>query len=413
MLWTDKYAPKKMDAVVGNPEALERMKVWALEWDRGSRKPPLFVYGPPGCGKTCAAHAIANTYGWEILEMNASDIRDKGRIGDIIGTASSNSTLSGALKLVLVDEVDGAVERGGVSAIYEITKGALQPMIIVANDAWDPPLSPLRTACTLVEMRRVNVRSVFSRLREISHSENLSVGEEKLEAIAENSRGDLRSAINDLQSLGGFADAEIFERDREKNIFDSVRKVFKGKTYDEGKEALRGLEVEPDMFARWIDENVPREYENPEDVARAFDSLSRADVFFGRIRNRQYWGFLRYVNDLTTAGVSLAKKEPYHKFTKYSFPEVIKKLSASKGKRAKEKKILEKIGARCHSSVKRSREFFPLVKLMFKKAQDATTITSYFGFDEEDLLYFGIGKEKKKIEKPKGKEKKKTEAKEK
>lgn len=406
MLWTDKYAPKRIEDVVGNPEALERMKVWALEWNRGARKPPLFVYGPTGCGKTCAAHAIACTHGWEMFEMNASDIRDKERIISIVGAASSNSTLSGAPKLILIDEVDGAVERGGVAAIYEIAKSALQPMIIVANDAWDQSLASLRTSCTLIEMRRVNVRSIASRLREIAHTEKLSVGEEKLEAIAENSRGDLRSAINDLQSLGGFADAELFERDREKNIFDSVRKVFKGKTYDEGKEALRGVEVEPEMFSRWIDENVPREYEKPEDVARAFDSLSRADVFFGRIRNRQYWGFLRYVNDLTSAGVSLSKEEPYHKFTKYSFPEFIKKLSASKGKRAKEKKILEKIGIRCHASVKRSREHLPLVKLMLKKAEDPGTIAAYFAFDEEDLLYFGIGKEKKKAEKGKDKKKK-------
>jgi replication factor C large subunit len=405
MLWTDKYAPKNIDEIVGNPEAREKMKVWALDWNRGERKPPLLLFGPTGVGKTCSAHAIAKTYGWELLEMNASDSMDKKSVEGALSIASSTSSLSGALKIIVVDEIDGVAERGGISAVYEVVKAARQPMIIIANDAWGQTMAPLRTACVAVEMRRVNVRSVASKLKEIAHAEALDNPEEMIETIAENSKGDLRSAITDLQALAGAKDADTVERDRERNVFDSVRKVFKGKTYWEAKEALIGLDVEPEMFARWIDENVPKEYDAPEDIARAFDSLSRADVFYGRIRNRQYWGFLRYFNDLTTAGVALAKKEPYHRFVKYDFPQVIKKLSASKSRRAREKKVLGKIGDRTHASTRRARSFLPVAKLMMK--ENAGETAAYFRFDEEDLAYFGIGKGKEKKAETKTKRRKK------
>ncbi len=393
MLWTDKYSPKKIDEVIGNPEAMEKIKVWALEWSRGARKPPLFLYGPPGIGKTCLGRALANTHGWEFLEINASDVSDKDKLEKVLSAASSSSTLSGSLKLIFIDEVDGAPGRGVVPAIYEAVKNTRQPMMIVANDAWDQSLASLRTACTTLEMRRVNVRSIASKLKEMAKAEKLEMADEKAELISENSGGDLRAAINDLQSLAWKEEGGLSEREREKKIYDCVRKILKAADYDSAKGANRGLDMDPEMFFRWIEENVPREYEKPADLARAFNSLSRADVFYGRVRNRQYWGFLRYFYDFTTAGVALAKEEPYHKFTKYDFPNYIRKMGASKSRRAKEKKILGKIGARTHASNRRSRDALPMVKLMMKKGEDEAAVTRYFGFDEEDVAFL-TGKKK-------------------
>ncbi|MFH1447470.1 MAG: replication factor C large subunit [Candidatus Micrarchaeota archaeon] len=399
MLWTQKYAPMTIDEVVGNADARERIKVWALEWGRGNRKHPLLIAGPPGIGKTCVAHTICNSSGWDLLEINATDTRNKKNMERLLGMASTTSTLSGNLKLIFIDEVDGSLERGGGSAIYEITKNALQPMILVANNPWKPSMAPLRTACTLIEMRRVNVRSIGARLRKIVESEGISIPEELIEKIAHNNNGDMRSAINDLQSVSESGiENTLGDRDRRKDIFHCLRNVFKSTGYWDAKESIYGLDVDWDMYTRWVEENIPREYDRPEDVARAFDSASRADVFKGRIRRRQYWGLMRYCNDLLTAGIALSKEQPYHRFVKYSFPQVIKKLSASKSKRAKEKKVLQRIGAACHVSVKRGREYLPLVKLMLKKHETGTT--TFFRFDEDDITHL-VGKRRKLKEKGK------------
>ncbi|MFH0818127.1 MAG: replication factor C large subunit [Candidatus Micrarchaeota archaeon] len=393
MLWSEKHSPKNIDEVIGNPDALEKIKVWALEWSRGARKPPIFIYGPPGIGKTCLARALASTYGWEYLEINASDVSDKEKIEQILSAAGESSTLSGALKLIFIDEVDGAPGRGVVPAIYDAAKNTRQPMMIAANDAWEQSISSLKTVCMQIELKRVNVRSIASRLKKIAGAENLGINEEQAEAVADNSGGDLRAAINDLQSLAWLDEGGLMEREREKNTYDCVRRVLKAKTYDEAKGATRGVDLEPEMLARWIDENVPREYETPGDIARAFNSLSRADVFYGRIRNRQYWGFLRYFSDLVTAGVALAKEEPYHKFARYDFPNYIRKMGATKSRRAKEKKILEKIGAKTHSSNRRARSALGMVKLMMKNGESEESVARYFLFDEEDVAFL-TGKKK-------------------
>jgi len=241
-------------------------------------------------------------------------------------------------------------------------------------------------------MRKVNSRTIASLLKRIAEHEKLSVSEEVVTNIAGSSSGDLRSAINDIQALGegevGAAEV-IGHRDRERNIFDSVRAVFKAMEYKEAREVMWGVD-DREMFVRWIEENIPLEYEKGCDIANAFERLSRADVFDGRIMRRQYWGFLRYSSDLATAGVALAKEEPYHKFVKYQFPKIIRALGSSRGERAMRKGIGMRVGRKCHVSSKDATSLFiPLLKLLCKESGNAERVQGYFEFDDEEMEYIG------------------------
>ena len=60
---------------------------------------------------------------------------------------------------------------------------------------------------------------------------------------------------------------------------------------------------------KWVEENIPREYKKNPDIARAFDALSIADTFFGRIRRWQYYRFYVYIYNLLSAGIAIAKEE--------------------------------------------------------------------------------------------------------
>ncbi len=400
MLWSDKYRPKNLEQFVGNGDVVEEVKRWAMDWDRNKAGKPILLSGSPGVGKSTLVYALAGSMCWPVVEMNASNLRDEESVRRIVGEASASNTLFGGRRLVLIDEVDGLqrADRGGSKAIIELLKNPAQPVILTANDVWKPSLATLRSYCNMQPMRKVNSRTIASLLRKIAEKEGLKVPDETLTSIANNSAGDLRSAINDLQALGegGVGAASIIGyRDREKGIFDSVRAVLKATSYEEARDVMRGVD-DRDMFVKWIEENIPLEYEKPEDIERAFERLSRADVFEGRIIRRQYWGFMRYSNDLATAGVALAKEEPYHKFVKYQFPRIISALGRSRGERAMNREIGRKIGRRCHVSSKDAVELYlPLIKLFSKESSNIEKVQDYFEFEDEEMEYI-VGKKAEK-----------------
>ncbi|HEV8289916.1 MAG TPA: replication factor C large subunit [Candidatus Norongarragalinales archaeon] len=351
--WAQKHAPKNLDEVAGNTEAREEMKRWALEFERGKPQKPLLISGPPGVGKSAAAVAMALQFEWDLVESNAGELRNKEALARLMGLSTASMGLFGNRRLLLIDEVDAAFDRGEIPEVVTIVKEAKQPLVLIANDIWNPRLAPIRFLCKPVEFKGVNWKSIEGLLNKISRAEGVDCG--FAETIARSCEGDLRSAINDLQAscAGGGSGAllSMGKRDREENVFDAVRGVFHAKSYIDAVRAADGIDVDLDTFTKWIAENVTAEYDGRAgDVASAFNWLSRADVFQGRIRRRQHWGFLRYIRPLALAGVALSRTESTRAFVKYSFPSILKKLSASKQSREMLKSASLKVGNATHES---------------------------------------------------------------
>lgn len=368
-LWTVKYAPQVVDDIAGNDESKSLAKKWALEWSRGKKQKPLLVYGPSGSGKTALAHALASEFGWTLVESSSSDVRNEKALDRKFGSASTSGLFG--MRLLVIDDLDSVFDRGEVPALLELLSSAEQPMVLCANDVWDPKLSKIRAECIKVELKKINKTTVKSVLKKIAEAEKIPFEtaefQKYVEEIAESCGGDLRGAIIDFQS--GF----VSERERGQDVFKNVAAVLKGSFNS-------ALQVEPDdfdLFLRWIEENIPNEYEKPDDVARAFDAFSRSDVFKGRIMRRQNYGLLKFVRAMAFGGVAAAKKEPYRKFSSYQFPSIIRMLGASKGERALIKSISAKAGEKMHSSDKDA--FQSLVLL-----DSPGSLAGYFGLTEDE-----------------------------
>ncbi|MFH1235243.1 MAG: replication factor C large subunit [Candidatus Diapherotrites archaeon] len=342
-LWTGTFLPKDWNEFVGNSEIVERAQLWAKAWNAGKKQKPLLLYGGPGNGKTTLAILLAKTAGWSVFELNASDFRNKDSIERMAGAASQGASFSGKPRLVLLDEVDGlqAADRGGAGAISQILKESQNPVILTANNIYeDQKLAPIRAQCELLQLKKINYLSIAKRLREICTAEGIQFEHDAIELLAKNSSGDFRSALLDLQTLSlkgsvSMKDVESMGgREREENIFATVRTLFKAKTIEESRKARFKSEVDSELLARWVEENIPTEFDYS-DTARAFDFFSRGDIFEGRIFKRQDYGMRRYSMDLMTACAPLSREKEYHGWTQYQFPQLLRKLSASLGARYK------------------------------------------------------------------------------
>ncbi len=405
MLWSEKHKPRKLEDIIGHTQAAEKLTEWAKAWTKGKKQKAIVLSGGAGVGKTAIAHALANEFDFELFEMNASDVRDSKTIDKIAGLAAVSRTFSGKMRLILFDEIDGLTgteDRGGASAVGRIVKEPQCLVILTANDIWDIKLRGIVFACDRIELKKVNYLSIANFLDKIAKKEHVKVDKEILRKIAENCNGDIRSAINDLQQIAegreeiSEKDAEILmKRDREENMFDITRVILKTMDFNTSRNILNSTSEDPDFVLKWIDENLPKEYKKPEDLFRAYEYLSKADIYMGRIHNRQHWGFLRYANDLMSAGVSVSKDAKYPGFTMYSFPSVIKYLSSSKAEREMRKTIAGKIAKAVHTSTRTAiQDYLPMYLELMKDKELAPRIAAQFDLSEEELEFLKAKKPK-------------------
>ena len=368
MLWTEKYSPKKISEVMGQKTPVEQFTTWYQNWKPGKRA-ALFA-GPPGVGKTCLTEALAIEKNLEVIELNASDYRTSSQIKEVIGQSMKQHSLFKKGKIFLIDEIDGLSgreDRGGPGEIVKIIQESKFPIILTVNDQWSSKLSKLKTHCQLINFGKVNIWGIVKKLEEICQKENIKCSKDIIKQLAKISEGDLRSAINDLEMLSKgkkeiiVKDLEgLGKREREENVFDTLKIIFKTKSPIASRMSIQNVDKDPDEIFWWIEQNIANEYENPEEIAKAYEMLSRADIFRGRISREQYWKLLKYMIDLMTIGVALSKKEMYRKFSRYEYPDRIKYFGMTKFKRAKEKQQLLELSSQLHCSTKKIRmEFLP------------------------------------------------------
>ncbi len=394
--WTEKYRPRSLKEIRGQNKALQEIRKWMEDLKAGKKIKALLLVGPPGSGKTSAAYAIAYDLGYEPVEINASDMRDREHLEKILQNLKAPSLLTMKPRLIILDEVDAIPRQEGsalASLVKKIVSSGEAPVIMTANDAYERHMYEIRNMSIMVKFYRLRQATVMAVLRDICRKEGIRVPDSVLALIAKNSQGDLRAAINDLEALAkGTSDLtkmlgkSFAKRDVEKDVFDVLTSVFYGTNCTLTRIDAMNSDVDPDLLLRWVEENVPYAYSGKE-LAQAYEYLSLADLVKSRIIRTNNWGLFVYYIELMTVGVC-ASKSVKPKGVRFKFPELMKTLSQTKVERAAAKEVLKRMAEKLHLSTKVVRqEVLPLILIDAKREKKLTKkLAEELRMDPDELV---------------------------
>ncbi|KAI1083957.1 replication factor RFC1 C terminal domain-containing protein [Whalleya microplaca] len=265
-LWTVKYAPTQASHICGNKAGVEKIQNWLRNWHKarkynfqkrgadgmgGARA--IIVSGPPGIGKTTAAHLAAKLEGYDVLESNASDSRSKKLVEAGVSEVMNNTSLNGYFagdgkkvdkekkNIVLVmDEVDGmsAGDRGGVGALAKFCKKTEVPLILICNERKLPKMKPFDFVTFDIKFQRPQIDQIRSRMMTICHREGLKLSPQVLDALIEGSNRDIRQIINMMSTVK--LDQTSMDYDQSKNMSKAWEKSIVLKPWDICQKMLGG-----------------------------------------------------------------------------------------------------------------------------------------------------------------------------
>ncbi len=390
--WVERHRPKSFEEIKGQSEAIRKIVNFVESFNNGiltkKGKKALILHGPPGIGKTTLVHVLALETKSEIFELNASDLRNKGKLQEILKPAMEQQSLFEKNKVILVDEADGisAVDRGGLTELITLIEVSKYPVIVTANDIWNSKFSGLRKKAEIIELKEINYNSIKDVLISILRKENKFIDNDVLTKISVKAKGDLRAAINDLQAISKLENPrsiDFDERNKETSIFNALKIVFKGKPNESTLRVYDSVNMSLDEIILWVEKNIPEEYSG-EELFRAYDLLSKVDVFKGRIYKQQYWRFMAYENIFLSYGISASKKMLKSGFTSYKKPTRILKIWMNNQRTMKKKSIAEKYGRHVHVGKKRAMNEFPIIKQIIKSNP---SIQKELKLNEEEIAY--------------------------
>ncbi|XP_061721064.1 replication factor C subunit 1 [Cydia pomonella] len=344
-MWVEKYKPQSLKQIIGQHGEASNVKKlcnWLTKWyvnrkaklpkpspwaknDDGGYYKAALLSGPPGVGKTTTVTLVCKELGFDVVEFNASDTRNKTLIKEQIGELLTTTSLSGYAKgmtgkqavskkhVLVMDEVDGMAgneDRGGLQELISLIKTASVPIICMCNDRNSQKMRSLVNYCYDLRFNRPRVDQIKAAMMSVCCKEGIKVPGEALSQLIVAANQDVRQTLNLLSMWAvdrGRADADRLARDAsqtKKDIklgpWEAIRKVFSAEEHKS-----MSIHDKSDLFfydyslaPLFVQENYLQvaphcpKHEVLERLSRAADSISVGDLVEARIRGSQAWSLL-------------------------------------------------------------------------------------------------------------------------
>jgi replication factor C large subunit len=314
-MWSEKYRPQIISDMIGNEESRAAILEWFAKWKKGTK--PLLLVGPPGIGKTTIAYLVAKQFGYDMIGLNASDVRSKSRINEILMPVLGNVSVLGT-PMIFVDEVDGIHGRGdygGAAALVDILKESTIPIILAANNDSLDKMKNIKKVVKTILFKKIPPRLLRVYLENILKKEGTKLSPGSLIKVIDKSRGDIRSMINLTQSFVTGFNPQTETSFESINVEDGVNAFFKANSIEEARSVLYSIQIDPrQKINAFYSSIITSELDNST-LAKYLEIISDADMLYGKIMKTQNWRLLRYLNDIL---VKLYQNDDRIRYSQYN-----------------------------------------------------------------------------------------------
>jgi len=315
MMWSEKYRPQRLTDLIGNEDARKSFVEWFKKWRKGTK--PLLLVGPPGIGKTTMANLASRDFNFDMISLNASDVRNKKNIQEILEPVLGNQTVLGQ-PMIFIDEVDGIHGRsdyGGVEALINILKESTIPIILAANNGSTDKMKKIKKVVKTIALRPLPPRLLRLYLNMILEKENAQINPGILIKLISESNGDIRSMLNSSQALvTGFE--PFTERTFESlDIEEGINAFYKSQSIDEARAVLYSMRIDPREKINAFYSSIITSSVSHLEMENFLQVISEADLLYGRIMKTQEWRLLRYLDSIL---LGLYKKDTTIRYSQYN-----------------------------------------------------------------------------------------------
>jgi len=320
----------KISDFVGNENSRKKIIEWFVKWENGSK--PILLVGPPGVGKTSFVHALSREFNIDLVELNASDTRNKNMLAQIVFPIFSNASLTGKNYVLFLDEIDGISKRedsGGLDFLVELFKEPTIRVIMAANKS-NEAVKKISKVSKTVTFAPIPPRLSMLYLDKILKIQNSSLKVNNKLELVRNSNGDIRSLLNSAQVMtAGYSTAKrpVVEID----IENMINQFFSSNTFDDALEIVRRADVSysdprfgqssedrrKDVLAALFASIVMSKIEMAT-LSTLLDRLSELDVILSRSLVMRNWKILRYFPLILTKSLFYESRSKYIRYNRYS-----------------------------------------------------------------------------------------------
>jgi len=394
-MWSEIYRPARVQDLIGNEDERLTVMKWLSGWVRGSK--PLLLVGPPGVGKTTLVHTLARQLDYDLIEMNASDTRNRDQLEQLIVPILVNTSIFGKKILLFLDEVDGISGRedtGGIESIVRLMRQPSIPVIMAANNK-DAKIKEIAKVSKTIQFNAVTPRLLMLLLDSVlkDQGKNLSISEKS--GIIDKAHGDVRLLLNILQAkLSGY-DKTVNSK-VEIDIAEAINGFFGAEDKDTARSFLLtadanysdprfGISTEErrkDMLGALFSSVISSRIDLVT-VADILDVLSKADIIVGRIGRKRQWSLLRYIDYILAKDLFDKSRNKLIKYNQYSMRWDVMGPVFARSRSLKP--VLDELARLTHTSTSTFGSFYLpyLIRIMINAKMIPTEITELSNMDEK------------------------------